>query len=397
MPDGNLITLQPNRCVISDVLVDGEPIIHYNTKDLMKKVISSGTVAEGFVKTFDARLKGLPPEVAAELKKKVPAQYVQLDPENTFVLQAPKPDWMRYSPPSILPCLNALSRKALIGEYEKAQLQFGIKGFLHVKVGNKEGETGINTPTAEHITQMYSTFEKALQGGKQAVTPWYVDASFVTVDTKTLFDKDKYQSVNNEILSACGISGVVVNGQQESGSYGSAKLSLQTATIRIRQNQMNVSEMMNKVLLRLADRIPRISTKNIPTFEFPDADLTDDGKFAESAFKLWQQGVVSNQTMLDSFGFDITQELERKTSEAKEDQSSVFIPPQNAFTSNTGGDKPADDEGGDAKPKDDKGGAKSTEKKSGGRPKKSEGDRISDPEKSETGAQPKPSNPDGSS
>lgn len=376
MPDGNIVTLPPTRCRIAEVCIGGEPIIEYNIQDIMQRVFKNGSLTEKYLKSFESRLKGLPPEVAAELKKNNPAQWVQLDPENVFALQAPKPDWTKYAPPPVLPCLNALSRKALIGEYEKAQLQFGIKGFLHVKVGDKDKDSGMNAPNKNHIAAMYKAFEVGLKGGKQVVTPWYVDARFVTVDTKTLFDKDKYAGVNAEILSACGISGVVVNGQQESGSYGEARLSLETVALRIKQCQDNFAEMMNKINARLAERLPRVSAKNIPKFDFPAVDLTNDGKFAEAVFKLWQQGMASNQTLLDAYGLDIVQELERKKTESANGQDQVFTPPQNAFTSNTS--------------------KNTTNEKVGGRPKKPEGDRISDPEKSETGAQPKPSNPDGS-
>lgn len=374
MPDGNIITLQPNRCIVSEISIDGEPLINYDTQDLMRQTQVLGGVKEGFVSSFETRLKGLPPEVAENLKSDTPSRYVQLDPENTFVLQAPKPEWARYSAPSILPCLSALSRKALIGEYEKAQLQFGIKGFLHVKVGDRDEKSGMNDPDNEMLVQMYDVFDNALQGGKTAVTPWYVNADFITVDTKTLFDNDKYGAVNSEILAACGISGIIVNGQQESGSYGEAKLSLQTTSLRIKQNQDNFKEMMKKINIRLADRIPRISTKNIPVFEFPDVDLANDQSFLSAVKDLWTQGLVSNQTLLETYGLDITQELERKKDEV--DQREVFTPPQNAYTSNTNDNADPDDVG--------------------GRPEKSDSERDSDPAKSETGKQPKPSNPDGS-
>jgi len=377
MPDGNIVTLPPTRCRVSEVSIDGEPVVEYNIENIMQRIIKTGTTVEEFIKAHESRLKGFPPEVERELKKKNPGQWVQLDHENVFALQAPKPDWMKYATPPILPCLNALSRKALIGEYEKAQLQFGIKGFLHVKVGDKDSDAGVSTPNNNHLAQMYKAFEAGLKGGKQVVTPWYVDAKFVTVDTKTLFDKDKYAGVNAEILSACGISGIVVAGQQESGSYGEARLSIQTVALRIKQGQDNFAEMMNKINAKLANRLSRISARNIPKFTFPDVDLTNDGKFADAVFKLWTQGLTSNQTLLSAYGLDIVQELERKKSEEAQDQRTIFAPPQNPYTSNTTANGIAEPNG-------------------RGRPKLKEGDRISDPEKSETGAQPKPSNPDGS-
>lgn len=371
--EGNILTLQPKQCRIADVSLAGEPIVEFNLQDLNKKLIRVGSVEKPYLDDFTARIYGVPAEVKAALNSSAKRQWVQLNPENTFVLQGVKPDWLRYAIPPVAPCLKALRRKALIEEYESAQLNFGAKSFLHVTVGDKDPASGMNKPDQKHITAMNSAFEAGLQGGRLVVTPWYVKAGYVGTDTKTLFDNDKYAGVNADILSACGISGVISNGQQEAGSYGQAKLSLEAAANRIRQAQSECAEIMNKINRALAGRIRGVSGKNVPVFEFPAVDLTNDGKFAEAVYKLWQQGMVSNRTMLEGYELDITQELERRRSEAAEGQGEVFIPPQNAYTSNTGGGE-----------------------NTGGRPELDDGDRSSDPANSETGAQPKPSRPEGS-
>ena len=92
-------------------------------------------------------------------------------------------------------------------------------------------------------------------------------------------------------------------------------------------------------------------------------------KQIDSLFSLWQQGVVSTETLLQASGLDMTQELERRKSEA-ETVDSIFLPRQTAYTLS------------------DSTGA--------GRPVLDEAERNSDQSQAETGAQPKPSNPDGS-
>ena len=62
-------------------------------------------------------------------------------------------------------------------------------------------------------------------------------------DTKEMFDDDKYRDVNAEILSAGGISGIIVSGRAEDGSnFASAQVSMQTAAIRIKQARDNFCE-----------------------------------------------------------------------------------------------------------------------------------------------------------
>ena len=59
---------------------------------------------------LEVRLEGFPPEVADALNKG--QDWVQLNPENTFVLQDIKEDWARYAVPMIATCLGAFRRKA---------------------------------------------------------------------------------------------------------------------------------------------------------------------------------------------------------------------------------------------------------------------------------------------
>ena len=40
------------------------------------------------------------------------SDWVQLNPENTFVMQSLKEDWMRYAVPMVATCLAAFRRKA---------------------------------------------------------------------------------------------------------------------------------------------------------------------------------------------------------------------------------------------------------------------------------------------
>lgn len=373
MPDGALMSLTPNKCRIAEIYINGQPVIEYDTQDILRGKSGETGAQEDFINDLEARITGLPPEIQKNLKSDNPKRWVQLDPDNTYVLQAPKPDWIRYAVPPVTKCLFALARKTLIAEYEKAQLNYGIKGFLEVKVGDRDPDSGMNKPDARHIAQVSSMYNTALTGGKLVVVPYYVSSEFITVDTDTLFDKDKYSGVNQEILSAYGISGVISMGQQEAGSYGQAKLSLDTAALRIEQAQNSFADMMRVINKRLSERIPRISAKNIPVFQFQPVDLTNDGKFADAVYKLWMQGVVSTETLLESNKIDLVQERERRTQENTNGLDKLFVPRQNAYTSNTTGDDDA-----------------------GGRPVLDDSDRTSDPEKTETGRQPKPSRPEGS-
>ena len=56
------------------------------------------------------RLEGFPKEVSDAINKG--SDWVQMNPENTFVMQGLKEDWIRYAVPMVATCLAAFRRKA---------------------------------------------------------------------------------------------------------------------------------------------------------------------------------------------------------------------------------------------------------------------------------------------
>jgi len=129
---------------------------------------------------------------------------------------------------------------------------------------------------------------------------------------------------------------------------------------------------MNKINLRLNGTgrkgVTHSRPDNVPLFTFPPVDLAGSQKFQEVCRQLWEKGVVSTKTMLQTHGYDMEQEEERKKSDP---------PRENAVKDTT----PDSSDSGQAKR---------------GRPTMDDTERSSDPAKAATGKQPKPSNPEGS-
>lgn len=192
--------------------------------------------------TFAVRMKGYPPEVTTALKDG--KEWVQLNPMRTFVLQDIKEDWLRYAIPMIAAALLALQKKGMISNYEDSTLNMMVHSFLHVKYGdsNKNADFMANK---NELTELNRLFKAAMgkNGTGIATTNVFADAKFIQPDINDLFDNDLYSEVNNEILSAGGISGIIVNGLAEDGSsFASAQVSMQTAALRIKQARDNFCE-----------------------------------------------------------------------------------------------------------------------------------------------------------
>ena len=377
MPDGRIITLPPHYIRISNVTVGGQPVLEFNCGELRNNTrIQTGTVLRDFIEDqeMEVKLEGYPEEVSTGLNSNV--DWVQLNPLNTYVMQDTKEDWMRYAVPMISACLKPLKKKELISNWEDSGLQLGIHSFLHVKYGDKDEKVA---PNREQLTSVMNLFRAAMTGSTSlAVTNAWCESKFVQPDLKDLFEYDKYRGVNADILSAGGISGTIVSGRNEAGStFGTTQVSVQAAAIRIQKAKDHFCDIMNRINARLNSStskvMPHSADKNVPRFEFPQVDLSGSAAFQEACLKLWDKGVVSDRTLLTTFGLDVGQEVERKNTEKSDGTAKTLMPKASKETNVT--DESTDSEG-------------------RGRPKMSDTERNSDPSNSETGAQPKPSAPD---
>lgn len=322
------------------------------------------------------RLDGYPPEVSEALNGN--AEWVQLNPGRTFVLQGIKEDWMRYAVPMVAAALTALSKKALIERFEVAQLNLGMRSFLHVTYGDDD-PNGDLMPDVGMLNGVQALFKRAMTGGGIATTNPWAKAQFIQLDTKELFQYDKYRDVNAEILASGGVSGIIVSGRAEDGStFASAQVSIQTVAMRIQQAKDNFCEMMNKVNRRLCegkDAVIRVPAGTVPRFTFPPTDLSNSTKLQEACYKLWKDGVLSNSTMLKVHGYDMEQENALIRDESDKGIARPSIP-QGGSAAGAGNQPGTSDKV--------------------GRPEMDDSDRSSDKSKAQSGKAPKPSNPEGS-
>lgn len=381
MEDGDVVTLPPHLCRVSNVLVSGNPLVEFNARAIKQDFRQRGQKAlKKFLEDDDLniRLAGLPKEVTDALRSN--AEYVQLDPKTTFMWQAYKPEWSRYAIPMIVQALKPLARKELIVNYETALLVLAASGFLHVTVGTpKESNVVPDAPTLYAVQSLAKAAMKA--GGGVLTTNDCVKAEFIQVDVDHVWDHDKYQNVNEAILGAFGISDSVTSGSDSSVSFGSSQISAKLVSIRINAAKKGFCEFMNRLIRAVNGSpygLPRTTSEKLPTFEMPLTDLTKVAAFQEACMKLWESGVLSNETLLKTYGINVETELEKKKKEIAAGQTEVFLKPGSTIPTNSGGN------------------SSNEESTAIGRPTMDDGERESDPGNAETGRQEKPSNPQGS-
>lgn len=368
--NGQLITLPIHKCRIGNMMLNGMPIVDFDCLSIQNEWREKGySIYEGWIKdnSLDQYFKGYPEEVKTAINKG--QQYVQLNPENTYVMQGNKESWNRYAIPFIASALEPLSRKELIGTYEKAILNLAAHGFAHAQYGDPTKGYDM-LPDNNQLRQVSNIFKKGMTGFPLVVTNHLANSKFVQADTADLFQWDKYRDVNNDILSAGGVSGIVVSGISEDGStFASAQISMQTAEARINDAREKFCELMNRINERLTEIIPgTYNLKEIPEFKFMPLSMEGKKALREACKELWSRGVVSTKTYLDAYGYSIDKEVEQRKEESEEIDSVLVSREGNVAQPSEGA----------------------------GRPEKDSNERTSDPDSADRAKNPKPSNPEGS-
>ena len=379
MDDGDVVTLPPHLCRISNVLVNGNPLVEFNARSIKQDFKKRGQkVLKKFLEDeeLDVRLAGLPREVSEALKTNV--EYVQLDPKTTFMWQGYKPEWTRYAMPMIVQALKPLARKEVIALYETALLTLASSGFLHVTVGTPKDSNIV--PDNNVLLAVQGLAKAAMKAGGGILTSNdCVHAEFIQVDVDHMFDKNKYENVDESILGAFGISSSVTSGNDASISYGSSTISAKLVSLRINAAKKSFCAFMNRLIRAVNGSpygLPRSTSDKLPQFVMPITDLTKVAAFQEACMELWESGNLSHRTMLEAHGVDVDMEYERMKKEKADGYDEVFVKPGASNKQDNN-----DTSGGDKKK---------------GRPVLEDGDRNSSVDNSETGRNPKPSQPNGS-
>lgn len=364
---GQLITLPVHKCKIGGMALNGKPLVDFDCQSILNEWrAKSYSVYENWVEDNNLQeyFKGYPDEIYEAINRG--SQYAQLNPNNIFVMQGSKESWQRYAIPFIAACLIPLEKKELISNYETAILNLGIRSFVHVPYGDKNKGYDM-LPDAQQLGSVRRLFQQGMTGFPLVVTNQLADAKFVQPDMQDIFQFPKYREVNNDILSAGGINGILVNGYDEAGStYAVAQVSIQNAEFRIMEARKEFCELMNQINQRLVEEIPgTYNLKDVPKFNFKPLDMSGEKGLRETCKKLWENGVLSTKTMLETHGYDIEKE---KTQREKEIQDGVDQIMKARVLSGTAVDN-----------------------NEGGRPQMTDEERKSDPENSETSKQSKAS------
>ena len=267
-----------------------------------------------------------------------------LNIDKTFVIKIMSKQGERLGRPAGTPAFADIIHKELIRDAEIALIDRVINMMLIVKMG-EQGKEGFK-PNKELRRELATEVRKALQnqtlkGLKTIGIPYWAEVEALKTDL-SLFDKEKYENVDNDISVALGISGLFGGSRDSSYSGGQLMVNLFVTNVYsiLEQIEENVFNYQYNLLAPEATiTIKREFNRNL---------VLDEKTKIEIIKGLVDKGGAI-KPLLDAIGVDFETYIDQVKYEKEEVEiNEVFEPFQTSFTmSNEDGGRPPTDDSGD--------------------------------------------------
>jgi hypothetical protein len=256
-----------------------------------------------------------------------------------------------YPIPYLYPAIEPLKHKRNLRRMDYSIAARVISAILLVRLGSDEFPvTEDDQDQFEAIKQQLlyrNTFDKDVERIAMLFGNHTLQLEWVSPDTNALLNDAKYMDVNQDIIFALGFPRILITGETEKSNAGDA----QYATMSPVQTMNNLRE---RILSVLKNIVEDIASKNrftsTPKITFKPLQLSEFAVFSNILIQLYDRGTLSKETLDEYFGFDFSDELEKRVTEQKEiidAKIPEFPTPPNGGTPENGGrgtpgqDKPA--------------------------------------------------------
>lgn len=329
--DDSLQVLPVFRCIVESMAVKGEPVISF---ELDRTVTSPKTD----ITDIERRYAGYPKEISEAATKG--GSYARLELGHTFGVCGTKAYWERYSLPILTAALPWLLEKETLNSVLMNELDNMKRSFLEVQVGDKEFLPKPNRSEYDSVTQAYKQ-AISTSGTNLAIVSWNVNSKWVQANSKEVLTNiaDAVAFVNWNILSALSMSPILAAGDAPPNKATASSFSTTQAAIGVINRRINtllsdIEKIMYKIMTKVGVK-NKIKSNNIPRIVFEVVDLGKEDRFNEELLNLYNNGLLSIQTVLNNSDFDYTQELENKTKEMKDGVNELFKTPKSTSSNET--------------------------------------------------------------
>jgi len=140
-----------------------------------------------------------------------------------------------------------------------------------------------------------------------------VELNWIFPDVEALLNDSKYNSVNKDIILALGFPRILITGETERSFTSDPEISTLSPTSTMETIRDDLLPIINHIYYEVKEKNNLVSP--LPDIKFKPINLLGLRLFYEGVQKLYDTGNLSRKSFTESYGFDLSQELEYRKEE----------------------------------------------------------------------------------
>ena len=331
-------------CEITETMVNGEPIIWFNVKELRKRLQK---VYRKTKKRKPLMFENMEEEIKNSYPKEVyeafinKEDYAVLDHKYTGIIRINNLN-RKYGVSPILRAYTDLSMLDTFADSDRINSKAKAKKIIHQKMRKETMGQDYNKDFFPEVSYAHSNFMDAFKQNTVVVTspPTVEEISYVEPKVE-MTSKDTYNIYRSKVLSTLGIQFLMDSGSQ----------SVSTASISVTQLMRTINAISEQLEDILKKWYRQIILDNGYTLDYtPDVNVIDTEQLEAElkhslATLLFSTMNCSYATAFEILGLDINDEVQKRTMENEKKYDEIFKPHRSQYT-NSEKQNPEDNKGG---------------------------------------------------
>lgn len=331
-------------CEITETMVNGEPIIWFNIKELRKRLQK---VYRKTKKRKPLMFENMEEEVKNSYPKEVydafiaKEDYAVLDHKYTGIIRINNLN-RKYGVSPILRAYTDLSMLDTFADSDRINSKAKAKKIIHQKMRKETMGQDYNKDFVPEMSYAHANFMDAFKQNTVVVTspPTVEEISYVEPKVE-MTSKDTYNIYRSKVLSTLGIQFLMDSGSQ----------SVSTASISVTQLMRTINAISEQLEDILKKWYRQIILDNGYTLDYtPDVNVIDTEQLEAElkhslATLLFSTMNCSYATAFEILGLDINDEVQKRTLENEKKYDEIFKPHGSQYT-NSEKQNPEDNKGG---------------------------------------------------
>lgn len=283
--------------------------------EIVAFITTGGTYEDGSEdKALYLQIATLYPDFVAQVKNG--AKKILLD--NPLIIKSTILSDSQYPIPYLYPALESFKHKRNLRRMDYSIAARVISAILHVTAGSDEFPvTEDQSDVLDDLEQKFHWREGFSMDDMERVftlfTNHTVKLAWIFPDVTALLDEKKYNAVNQDIILALGFPRILITGETEKSFTSDPEVATLSPTSVMEVMRDSLMPIVEKVFYEVREQNNLIS--QLPDIEFKPINLLGLRLFFEGVQKLYETGNLSRTSFAESYGFNLSEELEKRQEE----------------------------------------------------------------------------------